>query len=57
MMEITIKRIMCKAVQEETNSIVTSIKLNLNMMTRTSKHSKKKLTSKKKKKKRRGNSL
>jgi hypothetical protein len=57
MMEITTKRIMCKVVQVEMNLIVTSTKPNLNMMTRTSKRSKKKLTSKKKNKKRRGSSL
>jgi len=57
MMVIMIKRIMYKVVQEEMSLIVTSIKLNLNMMTRTSKRSKKKLISKKKKKKRRDSSL
>jgi len=56
-MVIMIKRIMYKVVQEEMSLIVTSIKLNLNMMTRTSKRSKKKLISKKKKKKRRDSSL
>lgn len=57
MMVIMIKRIMYKVAQEEMSLIVTSIKLNLNMMTRTSKRNKKKLISKKKKKKRRDSSL